>query len=54
MPKWALFLTALAFGALSAFSPSPALAQKRVALVIGNDGYQNIPALKKAINDANR
>jgi hypothetical protein len=54
MPKWAFFLVALAFGALSAFSPSPALAQKRVALVIGNDSYQNIPALKKAVNDATK
>lgn len=30
----------------------PAHAEKKVALVIGNDGYQNIFPLKKAINDA--
>ena len=29
-----------------------ALAAKRVALVIGNDSYSNIPSLKKAVNDA--
>lgn len=29
-----------------------ALAAKRVALVIGNDRYANIPSLKKAVNDA--
>ena len=30
----------------------PALAEKRVALVIGNNAYQNVPALKKAVNDS--
>jgi hypothetical protein len=30
----------------------PASAQKRVALVIGNDTYQNVPPLRKAVNDA--
>jgi hypothetical protein len=30
----------------------PAAAAKRVALVIGNDQYANIPQLKKAVNDA--
>jgi Caspase domain len=30
----------------------PALAEKRVALVIGNDAYQNVPALRKAVNDS--
>jgi hypothetical protein len=39
---------------LSALSLSPAYAQKRVALVIGNDKYQNVPPLKKAGNDAER
>jgi len=29
-----------------------ALAAKRVALVVGNDQYSNIPQLKKAVNDA--
>src|SRR5512134_2087796 len=31
---------------------APALAAKRVALVIGNNTYENVPALKKAVNDA--
>jgi hypothetical protein len=30
----------------------PAFAAKRVALVIGNNDYENVPALKKAVNDA--
>ena len=30
----------------------PAFAQHRVALVIGNDAYQSVPALRKAANDA--
>ncbi len=30
----------------------PALAQKRLALVIGNDDYQNLPRLRKAVGDA--
>ncbi|MBI3435167.1 MAG: caspase family protein [Proteobacteria bacterium] len=30
----------------------PAQAQKRAALVIGNDAYQNVPPLRKAANDA--
>jgi hypothetical protein len=37
------------------FVPEPALAEKRVALVIGNDRYVNMPAdrqLQKAVNDA--
>jgi hypothetical protein len=31
---------------------APAAAAKRVALVIGNDQYSNIPQLRKAVNDA--
>ena len=31
---------------------SPAHAAKRVALVIGNDTYENVPPLQKAVNDA--
>ena len=38
--------------AASALPDSPAQAERRLALVIGNDGYQNIPALKLAGNDA--
>jgi TPR repeat protein len=32
---------------------SPALADKRVALVIGNSAYQNVTALENPVNDAN-
>src|SRR5215831_14703017 len=38
----------LMVGLLSA----PALAEKRIALVIGNDRYDGLPALQKAVNDA--
>jgi hypothetical protein len=31
---------------------APALAEKRVALVIGNNDYRNVPKLQKAVNDA--
>jgi hypothetical protein len=31
---------------------APAYAEKRVALVIGNDDYRNVPKLQKAVNDA--
>ena len=31
---------------------TPALAEKRVALVIGNNDYRNVPKLQKAVNDA--
>jgi hypothetical protein len=31
---------------------SPAHAEKRVALVIGNNDYRNVPKLQKAVNDA--
>jgi Caspase domain len=48
VPGLALGLAALV---LVLMSP-PALAQKRVALVIGNNAYQNVPVLKTAINDA--
>jgi hypothetical protein len=44
----ALVLAALL---LSLTSP-PALAQKRVALLVGNNAYQNVPMLKAAVNDA--
>jgi hypothetical protein len=30
----------------------PAVAQKKIALVVGNDRYQNVPALQKAVGDA--
>jgi tetratricopeptide (TPR) repeat protein len=33
-------------------APSPADPSRRVALVVGNDDYENLPDLKKAVNDA--
>src|SRR6516164_2780598 len=45
---FALGLAALVLGLMS----PPALAQKRVALVVGNNAYQNVHALRTAINDA--
>jgi hypothetical protein len=38
--------------AMSAALATPAQAQKRVALVIGNNDYRNVPKLQKAVNDA--
>src|SRR5215467_3280 len=32
--------------------PGPAEAEKRVALLVGNNGYENVPRLDTAINDA--
>ena len=43
----------LAFAALLSLGlASPALAEKRVALVIGNSAYQNVTALENPANDA--
>lgn len=42
---------AAAFAVLGCLA-APAHAEKKVALVVGNDGYQNIFPLQKAINDA--
>ncbi len=47
-PGFALGLAALLLGLMN----PPALAQKRVALLIGNNAYQNVPVLNTAINDA--
>lgn len=44
-------IAAIAF-AIIGLSASPSLAQNRHAFVVGNDAYQNIEPLKKAINDA--
>jgi Caspase domain len=44
----ALGLAALVLGWMS----PPALAQKRVALLVGNNAYHNVPVLKTAVNDA--
>lgn len=49
------FLAALCVGlSLSPAMTTPVLAQKRVALVIGNDNYANVSPLRKAANDADR
>lgn len=42
---------AVALFALLSLAP-PALAEKRVALVVGNDRYASLPTLLKAVNDA--
>src|SRR5260370_40389287 len=49
-PSRLAVLTNLA-GSLLAFT-APAQAEKRVALVIGNKDYKNVPKLQKAVNDA--
>ncbi|ARQ01969.1 caspase family protein [Pseudorhodoplanes sinuspersici] len=47
-------LTCIVAAMLLALGLTPAAAQKRVALVIGNDTYQNVTPLRKAGNDAER
>src|SRR5580698_6938856 len=39
-------------GALLLALIAPAQAAKRVALVVGNNDYRNVPRLQKAVNDA--
>src|ERR1700716_1107318 len=54
MKNWPSFRAALALSlvvALVSFA-APAHAEKRVALVIGNNDYKNVPKLQKAVNDA--
>jgi uncharacterized caspase-like protein len=55
MKIWLSFRAALA-GSLVAWSllapAQPAHAEKRVALVIGNNDYKHVPKLQKAVNDA--
>jgi Caspase domain len=46
-----LMAVASAAAAFLAFA-APAHAEKRVALVIGNNDYKNVPKLQKAVNDA--
>src|SRR3981081_1682623 len=46
-----LIAMASAAGIFLAFA-APACAEKRVALVIGNNDYKNVPKLQKAVNDA--
>src|SRR5437764_132134 len=45
---------AIAWGWIAALMmlAAPAHAEKRVALVIGNNDYKNVPKLQKAVNDA--
>ena len=49
---WMLAAMALSASATGMIGSTPACAEKRVALVIGNNDYRNIPALRKAVNDA--
>jgi hypothetical protein len=54
MKNWLSFRAALTLGVVAsslAFT-LPAHAEKRVALVIGNNDYKNVPKLQKAVNDA--
>jgi Caspase domain len=48
------FRAALALGVVVSLlaAAQPAWAEKRVALVVGNDDYKNVPKLQKAVNDA--
>ncbi len=46
------FLAAAGMVAAFAISAAPAYAAKRVALVVGNNDYRNVPKLQKAVNDA--
>ena len=43
-----------ALAALLMLLALPAHAEKRVALVIGNNDYKNVPKLQKAVNDATK
>jgi uncharacterized caspase-like protein len=52
--KWMTLKDAAALCIAAAFTmlAAPAHAEKRVALVIGNNDYKNVPKLQKAVNDA--
>src|SRR4051794_18392995 len=53
MTAWLSRLLAVtSVAAALAASAGPAHAEKRVALVIGNNDYRNVPKLQKAVNDA--
>src|SRR4030095_6349520 len=43
---------AVCIAALCVTLTAPAYAAKRVALVVGNNDYRNVPKLQKAVNDA--
>src|ERR1700687_118084 len=54
MQNWLSLQAVLALGlaaSLLAFA-APAYAEKRIALVIGNNDYKHVPKLQKAVNDA--
>jgi len=52
--NWLPFRAAIAFSLAASLLvlAAPAQAEKRVALVIGNNDYKNVPKLQKAVNDA--
>src|SRR5260370_28372147 len=52
--KWLSIRTAFAWTLVTMFAvlAAPVHAEKRVALVIGNNDYKNVPKLQKAVNDA--
>jgi uncharacterized caspase-like protein len=52
--KWMTWKAAAALCIAAAFTmlAAPAYGEKRVALVIGNNDYKNVPRLQKAVNDA--
>jgi hypothetical protein len=54
MKNWLSLRVALALGLMASLLAlaAPAHAEKRVALVIGNNDYKNVPKLQKAVNDA--
>src|SRR5438105_749337 len=54
MKNWLSFTAALASSLAASLLAlaQPAHAEKRVALVIGNNDYKNVPKLQKAVNDA--
>lgn len=52
MRHFVRFLLAFAVLSFFSFSTHPALAANKIALVIGNDEYLNLPSLERAGNDA--
>src|SRR6201994_589136 len=54
MKRWLFSKLVLACAAAASLAAvaAPAHAEKRVALVIGNNDYRNVPKLQKAVNDA--
>ena len=50
--KSAVRATFAVFALVAAVSATPARAEKRLALVVGNNAYESVPKLEKAVNDA--